>query len=126
MARKKSKKAQIDPATKNFNQGVSVLERHPMFASLLYHAHLVRRQGNLCPEKAWAIVTNNGDLHCHPTRRGKPEEWTYVVAHCLLHLGFEHFQVKSQPLTWNASCDRYIYKFLADLKLGQAPEEYLR
>ncbi len=71
------------------------------------------------------MVTNNGDIHCHLTRRGEPEEWTYVLAHCLLHLGFEHFQVKSQPKIWNASCDRYIYKFLADLKLGKVPEEYL-
>lgn len=125
MARKKSKKSQLDPATKNFNQGVAILDRHPMFAPLLHHANLVRRQRNLCPEKAWAMVTNNGDIHCHPTRRGTPEEWTYVLAHCLLHLGFEHFQVKSQPKIWNASCDRFIYKFLADLKLGQAPEEYL-
>ena len=125
MARKKNRKSQIDPATKNFNQGVETLHRHPMFAPLLYHTNLVRRQDNLCPEKAWAVVTNNGDIHCHPTRRGQPEEWTYVVAHCLLHLGFEHFQVKSQSKIWNASCDRFIYKFLADLKLGQAPEEYL-
>ncbi|MGD1920476.1 MAG: hypothetical protein ACFCAD_17275 [Pleurocapsa sp.] len=125
MARKKSKKSQLDPATKNFNQGWSTLNRHPMFAPLLYHANLVRRQNSLCPEKAWAVVTNNGDIHCHPTRRGAPEEWTYVLAHCLLHLGFEHFQVKSQPKIWNLACDRYIYKFLADLKLGKTPEEYL-
>ena len=125
MAKKKSKKSQIDPATKNFNRGVEILHRHPMFAPLLYHANLIRRQGNLCPEKAWAVVTNNGDIHCHPTRRGSHLEWTYVLAHCLLHLGFEHFQVKSQPKIWNASCDRTLYKFLTDLKLGQAPEEYL-
>lgn len=125
MAKKKSKKSPIDPATKNFTEGVSILDRHPMFASLLYRANLVRRQGNLCPEKAWAVVTNNGDIHCHPTRRGLPEEWTYVVAHCLLHLGFEHFQAKYHTLAWNAACDRTIDKFLTDLKLGQAPEEYL-
>ncbi|VEP17811.1 conserved hypothetical protein [Hyella patelloides LEGE 07179] len=125
MARKKSRKSQIDPATKNFNRGVETLHRHPMLAPLLYHASLIRRQKNLCPEKAWTVVTNNGDIHCHPTRRGSPEEWTYVLAHCLLHLGFEHFQTKSHPLTWNAACDRTIYKFLADLKLGKAPEEYL-
>jgi predicted metal-dependent peptidase len=125
MVRKKNQKSQLDPATKNFNRGVETLNRHPMFAPLLYHANLIRRQGNLCPEKAWGIVTNNGDLHCHPTRRGSPEEWTYVLAHCLLHLGFEHFQVKSQSKIWNAGCDRFIYKFLADLKLGKAPEEYL-
>ncbi len=124
MARKKSKRAQIDPATQNFNQGVEILHRHPMFAPLLYHANLVRRQGNLCPEKAWAVVTNNGDIHCHPTRRGEAEEWIYVLAHCLLHLGFEHFQVKTHALAWNAACDRYVYKFLADLKLGKVPEEY--
>lgn len=126
MVRKKNKRAvsPIDLATRNFNRGVRILHQHPMFAPLLYHADLVRSSGNLCPEKAWAVVTNNGDLHCHPTRRGEPEEWTYVLAHCLLHLGFEHFQVKPEPLIWNAACDRTIYKFLADLKLGQAPEEY--
>jgi predicted metal-dependent peptidase len=125
MARKNSKQSQLDPATKNFNRGVETLRLHPMFAPLLHHANLIRRQGNLCPEQAWAVVTNNGDLHCHPTRRGEPAEWTYVVAHCLLHLGFEHFQDKSQPQAWNEGCDRYIDKFLADLKLGKAPEEYL-
>ena len=125
MARKKNKKSQLDPATKNFNQGVEILHRHPMFAPLLHHANLVRRQGNLCPEGAWAVVTNNGDIHCHSTRRGESSEWTYVLAHCLLHLGFEHFQAKSQHKIWNASCDRFIYKFLADLKLGKVPEEYL-
>ena len=107
MGRKKTKRSQIDPATKSFNLGVEILHRHPMFVPLLHRACLIRRQGNLCPEKAWAIVTNNGDLHCHPTRRGQPEEWTYVVAHCLLHLGFEHFKEKSEPKIWNASCDRY-------------------
>lgn len=125
MARKKSRKSQLDPATKNFDQGLEALRGHPMFAPLLNHVYLVRLQGSLCPEKAWAVVTNNGDIYCHPTRRGLPEEWTYAIAHCLLHLGFEHFQVKSQPQIWNASCDRFIYKFLADLKLGKAPEEYL-
>ncbi len=45
MARKKSKRSQLDPATKNFNQGRLILERHPMFAPLLHHANLVRRQG---------------------------------------------------------------------------------
>ena len=42
-----------------------------------------------------------------------------------LLIKFEHFQARSQPKIWNLACDRYIYKFLADLKLGQAPEEYL-
>ncbi|MEG0663314.1 MAG: hypothetical protein RR472_08545, partial [Anaerovoracaceae bacterium] len=56
-------------------------------------------------------------------RKGQPNEWAYVIAHCLLHLGLNHKQPKEHIEVWNIACDCYITKFLAELKFGQAPRE---
>ncbi|MEH2434451.1 MAG: peptidase [Nostoc sp.] len=122
MARKKN---QTDIATLQFGQGCDILRQHPIFAPLLCHANINRQSGNQCSPQGWAVVTSNGVIHVHPTRRGSPEEWVYVLAHCLLHLGFGHFQKRTYPREWNAACNYFIAKFLADLKLGAIPEEYL-
>ncbi len=44
-----------------------------------------------------------------------------MLAHCLLHLGFEHFRERGDPRAWNAACDYFVARFLADLKLGRPP-----
>ncbi|MGM3305784.1 AAA family ATPase [Anabaena sp. WFMT] len=51
------------------------------------------------------------------------EEWVYVLAHCLLHLGFGHFQKRTHPREWNAACNYFIAKFLADLKFRIYPRK---
>lgn len=112
-----------DPATENVRAAVATLRAHPMFAPLFEHAVLVREPHNLCPPNGWAVVTTNGYLHLHPTRRAEPAEWVYVLAHCLLHLGFEHLQRRPRFAEWNAACDGFVARFLADLKLGRPPEE---
>jgi predicted metal-dependent peptidase len=114
---------QTNVAWKNFSRGLDTLNRHPMFAPLFAHAHVERHAGNLCPDDGWAVVTSNGVIHAHPTRRGEPEEWVYVLAHCLLHLGFGHFRDEPRAREWNAACDCFIARFLSDLKLGRPPEE---
>ena len=50
-------------------------------------------------------------------------EWAYVIAHCLLHLGLDHFQDKADLIKWNTACDCFIARFLADMKLGRAPTD---
>ncbi len=120
MARKRP--ATRDPAEESFFAAVDVLRAHPMFAPLLAHAGVHRYPGNLCPDDGWAAVSESGGIHTHPTRRGEPEEWVYVVAHCLLHLGFGHFEgYRERWREWNAACDCFVAAFLADLKLGRPP-----
>jgi len=58
----------------------------------------------------------------HPKRVAEPEEWLYVLAHCLLHLGFGHFQQRFQQREWEAACECVVWQFLAMLKLGTPPE----
>jgi predicted metal-dependent peptidase len=114
-----------DPASENFEEGLSLVRAHPLLSGLYVHSHIVRQEGNRCPKDGWAVVTLNGAIHVHPTRRGAPEEWLYVLAHCLLHLGFGHFQQRAREREWIAACDFFVGKFLADLKLGRPPEDML-
>lgn len=94
-----------------------------MFAPLFQHAQIIREERNLCPPDGWAAVTTNGYIHVHPKRRAEPAEWVYVLAHCLLHLGFGHLRERPRFPEWNAACDCFLARFLGDLKLGKPPEE---
>jgi hypothetical protein len=90
--RRKAAAAGLDPARASFEAALQTLRDHPIFGPLLLYARLARHQANLCPAGAWLVVTADGWLHPHPTRRAEPEEWVYAVAHGLLHLGFGHHQ----------------------------------
>lgn len=122
MAKKKAS-FNKDIAYENYVKGYEIIQQHPIFSPFLHHVRDIRSKGNLCPENGWAVITRNGYLHVHPTRRGEPMEWAYVIAHCLLHLGLGHFQEKSDPIKWNIACDCYIARFLYDMKLGKPPVE---
>jgi predicted metal-dependent peptidase len=113
----------LDPATKNYSDGHALVLRHPLFAPLLQRVHLVRQKSNYCPPDGWAVVLETGAIHLHPTRRGEPEEWAYVIAHCLLHLGFGHFRIGEKSLDWNAACDVVVTRFLADMRFGRCPDD---
>jgi predicted metal-dependent peptidase len=122
---RKAANAPRDPASENFEAGQALVRAQPMLSGLWMHSHIARQEGNRCPKDGWAVVTLNGAIHVHPTRRGAPEEWLYVLAHCLLHLGFGHFQPHTKEREWNIACDTFVGKFLADLKLGRPPEDML-
>lgn len=125
MKSNRKKKSKAKPrADEQFDLGLALVGRHPLFQPLSHNAHIIRPpENNQCPEDGWAVVTENGTIHIHPRRKGKPEEWAYVIAHCLLHLGFEHFRKTEQPRLWNAACDVFSARFLQDLKFGLPPED---
>ena len=120
MPRKRAKpKREEDIASRNFEAGLAAVHGHPLFSPLLSHADVRRWEWrSLCPDGGLAVVTSNGDVHAHPTRRAEPEEWAYAIAHCLLHLGFGHVRETDHPREWNAACDLFVARFLADLKFG--------
>lgn len=113
----------LDPASKAFVDGCNLVEGHPLFLPLYHRVRLQRYKGNYCPDDGWAVSVETGDIHVHPTRRGTPEEWAYVIAHALLHLGFDHFHIGEKSLDWNAACDVAATRFLADLKFGRCPAD---
>lgn len=99
---------------------------HPLFAPLAAAARFVDDKESTCKAEGWAVLTRHGDLHLHPTRRGAPEEWAWVSAHCLLHLAFGH--VQPGPATgridepYNVAACLAVNRFLLSLKIGRPPE----
>ncbi|UJF32665.1 hypothetical protein [Paenibacillus hexagrammi] len=104
----KKRTESIDVATKNYIEAQEYINKHPMFSPLAAHAYFYRQEGsdNLCPDGGWAVVTIEGSIHVHPKRRAEVDEWIYVIAHCLLHLGFGHFKKKKIKCTgiWLVTC----------------------
>lgn len=119
MGKKQSR--EMDPATRAYDEALRFISRHPLFAPLERRAHFERSAGNACPADGWAVVTSKGVVHVHPTCRLLPEEWIYVLAHNLLHLGFGHFRQMERPDLWNMACDAVIGRFLQDMKFGKPP-----
>lgn len=123
MAGKQKKRSRINPATQKFIEAENLIVRHPMFEPLMNIAWINRSQNAQCPENGYACVADNGVIHVNPKINAEVEAWIYILAHCLLHLGFEHFKKQYRPDLWNLACDIYIAKFLDDFKLGKHPND---
>ncbi|MGC6404762.1 MAG: DUF2201 family putative metallopeptidase [Candidatus Comchoanobacterales bacterium] len=121
MAKKGKQKPKIDPATKKFMEAKNIIHMHPMFEPMMHYVRIYRSEEEPFPKNGYAIVTFCGCIYVHPRRHESVEVWVYVLAHCLLHLGFEHFKKKQRWDLWNIACDVYVAKFLDDFKLGRNP-----
>jgi predicted metal-dependent peptidase len=112
-----------DPATAAFEAGRQLVRESPLLAPLMRYANISRRAPSSCPDGGWAVVTPGGTIDVHPTRRGDPDEWAYVIAHCLLHLGFGHFETRLYSREWNDACDWFLASFQRTIKLGRPPAD---
>ncbi len=129
--------------TKNeelLEQGIIHLNKNALFHQLY---------GELCVSDrirlgrdGYALVDSYGTIYLNKDIRLEASEWAYVIAHCLLHLAFGHFdrehlpgytiekadgtqifQVQFNKRLWNIACDIYITKFLHDIKFGKSLHE---
>ena len=116
--RKQRQKEQADPATQNFKAGCQMVREHPLFYALWREVGVYRSERNKYPAEGLCFIASDGWILCNPKRRAEPEQWAHALAHCLLHLGLEHFKEKEQPIIWNMACDCVIEKFLSELKFG--------
>ncbi|MFC3896807.1 hypothetical protein ACFOWZ_35480 [Lentzea rhizosphaerae] len=100
-----SRRARADPAAEAFAAADRRVHAHPLFAAL---GGYLRRQS----EHAWADISLDGTLLAHPQRKASEDEWAWVFAHCLLHLGFG-----------THSCDD-VLDFQPALKFGSRPSSW--
>lgn len=126
MAHKNSSPEQKEQQARlNINDGWLAISQHLLFCSLAQGVRLVI-ENEVCPPDGWAVVGLDGVIYTNVCRHASSKHWTYVFAHCLLHLAFGHFDASMQPFLkeWNAACDCYIAHFLAQLDgVGEAPKE---
>lgn len=70
----------------------------------------------------WAYVTSRGHIYLNPRKAGTVDEWVYVLAHCMLHLGMGHIaEQRKDDAIWQMACDVVVTRFLLDSKLGTPP-----
>jgi predicted metal-dependent peptidase len=104
----------------NILAGIALVEQHPLFQTLFYPVGIRYEQ---LRKEDWCYGDSSGVLILNKLKKGLPEEWAYVIAHHLLHLGLGHKQKKEHPELWIIACDCYVTQFLAELKFGKAPRE---
>lgn len=116
---KRQEQKNTDPATKNFLAAELSISKHPMFSPIMKAARIVRSESSYYPKHGYACVSCDGTIYIHPKKQADTEAWIYVLAHCLLHLAFGHFQQNPRQDIWNLACDIVVAKFLDEFKLGK-------
>lgn len=118
----KKKQEKISRQEKNFRAGNGKLKEIPGIAGVWEKVHIQYKTNYPMGRSDWAYVTSNGEIYANPAMDGEPAEWTYVLAHCCLHLALGHIREDRQkdPI-WQWACDCIVARFLADSKIGRPP-----
>lgn len=145
----KRKEYKIHPNEQAMCDGIEIIKQHPLFGRLGFSSTVLDkdRMGKGCAARVSCIrgrYSSTGVYYLNKDYPLTPPEWAHMIAHCMLHLCFGHFDAERMPgyfdenhkwrpdcsrELWNMACDIYIEKFLADIKLGVAqvsPEEITR
>jgi predicted metal-dependent peptidase len=120
MARSR-RRTKRDPALEAVREGWAKVADHPLFAPMTRWDSTPRRADDgRCPPDGWAVVDSTGMISAHPTRRADPDEWAWVFAHLLIHLGLGHAD-PARPAAdhaASAACDVAVNRFLRSLGIG--------
>lgn len=120
--------------------GIAYLNGNALFHML--NKDLNTGDRNKLGKNSYACVYSDGRIYLNKDVYLEPREWAYVIAHCMLHLAFGHFDAEHMPgyfverqdgsrswkvqcskSIWNTACDIYIAKFLYDIKFGKPVHE---
>lgn len=128
MAKKGNSTAKIPPSVEFILEGQDIIKKHPLFGRLTISQSI--REFTPDQKAGSAFVTSAGYIILNKHKRHTPQEWAYIIAHLMLHLGLGHTNPDkvSQAVDtrlWNIACDMYITKFLQDIKLPGAPEDVI-
>ncbi len=120
-------KKDIPPGEARFLSGFQIFEQHILLGRLKGDIYI--KKAHLSSGESAACVTKYGDVYVNTQAKLSPGQWAYVIAHCLLHLAFGHFDAQNMPFpgeedfspqVWNKACDLYITRFLADIQFGDS------
>lgn len=134
MAKKKADN-QLSPNELKLNAGIDIIRNHPLFRRLDISITTARK--DQLKKETSAVCYSDGYVLVNPYISNEPKEWAYIIAHCMLHLCFGHFESENMPGyfeddvdgkkkwvencdrdIWNFACDLFVTKFLMDIKFG--------
>lgn len=135
--KKSKKKSQKEINIENIRAGLALIDNHPLWGRCYYSSRIVGKQ--IIGNSSMGICESDGYILLNEDITLSPRQWAYVIAHCILHLAFGHFdadkmpgytvtdangnkvqKIDVNPLLWNMACDIYADKFLEDIKFGQS------
>lgn len=120
---KKKINSQEEKNKKLIEQGAKIVDSFPLFIPIFEAVDIDFLE---MEKEEWAYVESSGNIFLNSNKKAAPDEWAYIIAHCLLHLALNHPKKESMENQeyWNIACDVYITSFLAQLKFGKAPQPF--
>ncbi|MEU4161407.1 hypothetical protein [Actinoplanes sp. NPDC026670] len=128
MARKPKREAESDPNRLAFQAAWHELAGHPLFEPMTefdYPRPHATVEFVDKPLPALARVAAGGLITVSRTRRLTKDEWRWVLAHCLLHLGFDHLTTGAGSAgddAFRAAACLAVARFQRAVKLGREPD----
>ena len=113
-------------STARIEKAWEALRKHVLMGPLVMRAKL--KIINYQPQvpAMFTTVASSGEIFANPFNYPRSlEEWTFVLAHSLLHLAFGHSRHIKRGIVWNIACDCVVNEFLARMRIGTAPEGFL-
>lgn len=85
----------ISKSEKQLLEGLELVNQHPIFRRLCISNKIVNKNelGKNIPAK----VSSSGVIYLNKNCDKTPNEWAYLIAHCMLHLSFGHFDAERMP-----------------------------
>ena len=116
----RARDSEIPAGERRFLQGYDQIEKHSLYGKL--NGNIYMQPKHVYGKDSMAVVDRKGNIYVNTAAQATPDEWAYVLAHCLLHLAFGHFDKEHMPKKgaglnkeiWNKACDIYIAAFLED------------
>lgn len=132
------KETHISKNEQQLLDGLEIIKAHPLFGRLKYHYRIAGKAELGKDVSAKTVYSGryssySGGVVLNKDCPRSPSEWAHIIAHCMLHLCFGHFDAERMPGffdenndwrvdcdfgLWNMACDIYICKFLSDIKFG--------
>ncbi|WP_425319626.1 DUF2201 family putative metallopeptidase [Actinoplanes philippinensis] len=119
---------EADPNTLAVQEAWGELAGHPLFEPMTefdYPRPHATVELVTTPLPAPARVSADGSIVVSRARRLDKEEWRWVLAHCLLHLGFDHLAPRAEEeddAAFRAAACLAVARFQRAVKLGREPD----
>lgn len=134
----KKKEVHISKNEQQLLDGIEIIKAHPLFGKLTIYRSIAGKSAlgkNTLAKASYSggYSYYSGGITLNKDCDRTPSEWAHIIAHCMLHLCFGHFDAERMPgfydennkwrvdcdfKLWNMACDIYICKFLMDIKFG--------
>jgi len=103
------------------------LRKHPLTGPLVQRAKLKVISYQPQVPQMFTTVSSAGEIFANPFNYPRTiPEWSFVLAHSLLHLAFGHVNRSKRGIIWNIACDCMVNEFLSRMRIGTQPEKLLR